>query len=271
MFIINAAALSDIGFSDTEGRINEDFVHIKNYETTAGKIILGLIADGAGSCNHQYIPSRLAAIQVEEAIERLCKTHLEEFLSCPHVFLQEAMISAGNALGAFRMADERNFNGFATSMSCVLIHNEQFAFAHTGNTRINLIRMSKKEPGKFDIKPLTIDHTKGMNEVNAGRMTFNEYHLHPSRLEVTGGLGTSMNPPIQTLPFSPLKSNDFILLTSDGIHNAIRPEIMAELIFKSGKCNEAVETLVEAAKTERYQDNMSALLFWIQPDAAKGV
>jgi len=259
------AAESNIGFTDdASDHIQEDFVHIKKYDTSEGEFYLGIIADGAGSYGTQFQPARLASIQVEESVGRLCKNNAKDFLSFPHLFLQEAMISAGNVLGAFRMADEQRYNGFATSMSCVLIHNNKFFFAHTGNTRIHLIRISKKT-GELELVQLSVDQTKGMEAVNNGEISFMEYHLHPARLEITGGLGISFNPKIQTFKNIPFEENQFILLTTDGIHNAIRADVILEILKRSQTCEEVVKTLILAAKTEKYEDNMAALLLWNTP------
>ena len=256
------AAASDLGFADPELYVNEDFVFIKEFNTDEGVVVLGIVADGAGSNGQtKFQPAALATIQIVESIERLCQTNVADFLSCPQVFLQEAMVSASYTLGAFRMADPQRYSGFATSLSCICIYNNNFAFAHTGITRIHLIRSSKKEAGKYDVLQLTRDQTKGMDEVDNGRLSFNEYHLHPSRLEVTGGLGTTVTPRIQTFA-GQLKLNDFVLITSDGIHDALRPDVMFELLKRSRDCDEAVKTLIVAAKTEQYQDNMAAALFW---------
>lgn len=267
------AAASDIGFADVESHVNEDFVHVKEFETNEGVVTFGVVADGAGSTTdgNRFQPAVLAAIQVEEAVERLCKNNVSEFLSCPQVFMQEAMVGASYTLGAFRMANEQRYSGFATSMSCVLIYENgtKFAFAHTGNTRINIIRANKKNDGAFDVRLLTKDQTKGWEEVEKKNLTFAEYHLHPSRLEVTGGLGLSVTPTIQTFSAT-LKENDFILMTSDGIHNAIRPDVMFELLKKCENCEEVVQSLIRSAKIEQYEDNMAAVLFWNAPAVQQG-
>lgn len=256
--MIQSYANYDIGFIEPDHNVNEDFARVKLFNHPQGDIFFAVVADGAGSNGTQYQPAILAAVQIEEAVERLCRKYPAEFLSSPHVFLEEAMTSASNSLQSFKIADEQHYNGFATSLSCVVIHNNRFSFAHTGNTRIHLIRNG-------NIKQLTVDQTRGMQDVNDGKISFTEYHLHRSRLEILGGLGLSATPKIQTFS-SVFKENDIMLLTSDGIHCALRPDAMLEILSKCNTCEDSVESLIKCAKMEKYPDNMSAVLIWNMPE-----
>lgn len=259
--------VSDVGYADADNYVNEDFVHVKEFDTAEGKITFGVVADGAGSLGQiaRFQPAVLAAIQVEEAIQRLCEENANDFLKCPHVFLKEAMVSASYTLGAFRMCDEQKYSRFATSMSCILFHGDRFSFAHTGNTRINLIRRSKTKSDTHDIKLITRDMTRGMELVKTGKISFNDYHLHPARLEVTGGLGHTVTPDIQVMS-ARIQQEDIFLLTTDGIHSALRPDAMFEFLKRAESCDDAVATLVAAAKSLKYEDNMTALIFWHKED-----
>ena len=76
---------------------------------------------------------------------------------------------------------------------------------------------------------------------------------------ITGGLGVVVDPIIQTYS-GKIKDLDFLLMTTDGIHYAVRPEPMAELVIRSEKSEDAVNSLVTAAKSLQYNDNMSAIV-----------
>lgn len=52
-------------------------------------------------------------------------------------------------------------------------------------------------------------------------------------------------------------------MTTDGIHYAIRPEALSDIVLQSGTCSDAAKSLIEAAKIEKYPDNMSALIAYI--------
>lgn len=50
-------------------------------------------------------------------------------------------------------------------------------------------------------------------------------------------------------------------MTTDGVHYAIQPQAMAEIILKSQDCEMAAYNLVDAAKNIiKYPDNMSAMV-----------
>lgn len=251
---------SDVGYNR---EINEDFIHCREIDKN-NNILFAVIADGAGTMSSKFQSAPLAALQIESAIERIYETDPDALFDYPSTFLTEAVISAGKTIGTFRVVDEERYAGFATSISCVLILGKRMIIAHSGNTRINLFRYIPKSE-QYNCLQLTKDDTKGMELVEQGKLTFAEYHLSAERLQVTGGLGLSSVPKVQTREME-LKDNDFILMTTDGIHNAIRPDVFFEIIKRSVNCEETATTLVEAAKIEKYEDNMSALLLWNKGD-----
>jgi len=250
--------VNDIGYNR---EINEDFIHVKEIDKN---IIFSIVADGAGSISSKFQPASLASLHIESIIERVYLNSSDALEEYPDIFLKEAFNAAGRALGIFRVVDEEKYAGFGASVSCALIINNKIIVAHTGNTRINLIRKSTKHDG-FDCLQLTKDQTKGMELVDNKKMSFAEYHLSVERLQVTGGLGLAAVPDVQTFATT-LKENDFVLLTTDGIHDAIRPEIFFEFIKNSSNCEDAVKALVNAAKMEKYEDNMAGILLWNKGD-----
>lgn len=248
------AGISDVGYNR---EINEDFIHIKEIDSEKG-IFFAIIADGAGTISNKFQAASIASLQIESVIERLCTSSPDILYEYPEAVLSEAFHSAGRTLGLFRVIDEEKYSGFAASVTCVFIVGNKLTVAHTGNTRANLFRYKN---GKYNCLQLTKDQTKGMELVDEGKMSFNDYHLSAERLIITGGLGLSAEPNIQTSSVT-LKPNDFILLTTDGIHNAIRPDVFFEIIKRSVNCDETVKTFVEAAKLEKYEDNMAAIMLW---------
>jgi len=254
------AGISDPGYNRT---LNEDFVHVKEFDKN---VYFAVVADGAGSINSKFQPGALAGLQIEENLKRIHQENPDALNDYPEIFLREAMIAASYSLGTFRMVDEETYAGFAASVSCVLLDHSKVTLAHSGNTRINLMRLNKKT-SNYDIVLLTKDHTKGIEKVDKGEITWEEYHLDPARLEITGGLGMMAQPNIQTFS-TKLRNNDFLLLTSDGIHNALRPEHFFEILKRSNDCEETVKALIMGAKQEQYDDNMSAVLIWYSEDQA---
>ena len=52
-------------------------------------------------------------------------------------------------------------------------------------------------------------------------------------------------------------------MTTDGIHYAIRPEALSDIVLQSGSCADAAKSLIEAAKLEKYADNMSVIVAYV--------
>ena len=244
----------DIGF---QRNVNEDFLSVKELDEDT---IIAFAADGSGSTGSTFQPASIAVVEVLRIVERLFEDHKDEFLEHAEVFLEEAFRTAGRVLGSFQTANEELYNGYAASMACCLFHKNELIFAHTGNTRINLLRRNRKT-NEVQITLLTKDQTEGQKLIDQGKCSFDEYHLRSERLVITGGLGIAAVPTVQTFRIS-LRDNDFILMTTDGIHYAIRPDAMLELLRHCQTCEEGVKTLVAAAKELEYADNMTALLFW---------
>lgn len=189
-----------------------------------------------------------------------------EFISCifegnkkylledAEFFLKMAMLQANRLLGAFKMGNEEKYAGYASSVTCCLMmENGRFSVAHSGNTRLYIIRNGK-------ISQLTKDHTKAAKLLDEGKIDIETYHVHPDRLSVTAGIGVVLEPDIQTFT-GKFKENDLLLMTTDGIHYALQGDAIAQIVLESRDTVSATASLVEAAKNiVKYPDNMSAIL-----------
>lgn len=252
------AGESDVGFQRT---VNEDFLYVKELDDDT---VLAVVADGAGSTGSAFQPASIAVLEIVNVVKRCYQEAPSVFIENAELFLVEAFRTGGRVLGAFQTANEELYNGYAASVACCLIHKKEMIFANTGNTRINMVRKNKKT-GEAQITLLTKDQTAGQALLDAGKLTFKEYHLSPERLKITGGLGVIAVPEVQTFRM-PLRDNDFILMTTDGIHYAVRPDAFLELLRRCETCQDGVRSLIFAAKELEYADNMTAVLLWNLPD-----
>ena len=153
------------------------------------------------------------------------------------------------------------YAGFGSGVTCcVCTEQGKITFAHTGNSRIYLIRVHAKDKIP-SIRQLTRDHTKAQKLLDEGHISSEHYHTHPDRLVITSCLGVHSDPVIQTYTGN-LKKDDILLMTTDGIHYAIIPDAIMQLVIAAENCDGAVRTLIEAAKMQKYPDNMSAIVLW---------
>lgn len=253
---------SDVGY----GRdANEDSVSVLELDDNH---IFAVIADGTGSHGAGDLqPALIATKCVNDLVKRTFDTNPAAFTDNAESFLKEALLSANQVLGAFKIANEEIYNGYASSMTaCFISSDRTFSCAHTGNTRLYLIRVHPKDGGII-VKQLTQDQTRGMKLIREGTLKAEDYPFSPERLVILGGLGMVSEPTIQTFS-GKIKEKDFLLLTTDGIHYSIRPEPMASLVIAASQCDDAVKALAEAGKTLKYNDNMSSIVIYAVPDDA---
>lgn len=255
---------SDVGYAR---EYNEDYIQVIELDENN---LFAMVLDGTGSKGQPLKPAAIVSNEISLLIHKIFDQDKELFLENTELFLDVFLSCANRVLGGFKLSNEDLYGGYATAITCCLFdENQKMTFAHAGNTRLYLLRESKKAGSVPVLKQLTQDHTSGAKMVGIGEITQEEYHTHPSRLDIYSGMGVITNPLIQTFS-TKLKKNDIILMTTDGIHCAIRPEIITQFILQSENTEKAAETLILGAKTVKYVDNMSAVIVW-NPDNKAGV
>lgn len=246
---------SDIGY---KREINEDYINIVELDNST---LFAAVADGAGSKCSTLQPASIAAAEIFQEIQRIFQQDKALFLEHTDLFLRETIGMANRVVGAFKMGNEELYAGFGTGFTCcVCMADGKFTFAHVGNSRIYLIRLHPKDRTPT-IRQLTQDHTQARQLLDAGLLAPEHYYSHPDRLVVTSCLGVTSEPIIQ-INSGRLKPDDILLMTTDGIHYAIIPNAIMQLVIGSQTCDNAVHALIEAAKMQKYPDNMSAIVIW---------
>ena len=249
----NLGAASDIG---VERESQEDFVQFRELDNDN---LLAVIADGTGSAKGYLQPAVIASMNIIQEIEQIYNESKEMLLYYVDFFLKRALLHANQVLGAYKMGNEETFSGYATSLTVALFTADNRAhIAHVGNTRFYILRNSK-------IIQLTKDQTKAQELLDAGEIDEQTYYVHPYRLNITDGLGISTLPNISNICVS-ITDTDLFLMTTDGIHYAIRPENMKELVLSGQDVVPACNNLIDAAKNIiKYPDNMLSLIHISEP------
>ena len=251
---------SDCGY----GReVNEDFF---DFVVLAEDVLFAAVADGAGSRQNGLgiQPAVVAISEITETIRRLYAFDPDMFLAHPTEMLLEALHVANRVIGAFKVANDPLYSGFGVCLSCCLVyHNSSFCFVHCGNTRIHILRL--QADGGPRIIQLTQDHTKAAELLQEEIIKGEEYYAHPARYIFTSGIGIAAAPEIQSYA-GKLKKGDLLLLTTDGIHYAIRPEAIGDIVLRAGNWSAATQGLADAAKMLKMEDNATAALIFIHSD-----
>ena len=244
----NLGAASDIGY---ERESQEDFVQFKELDENN---MLAVIADGTGSIKNYLQPGVMVGMSIINDISDIYKENKDLFISNPLFFVKRAVINANNFLGAFKLGNEELLSGYASSITVALFtEDNRIHLAHSGNTRLYILRNSR-------IIPMTKDHTEAQVKFDEGEIDEETYYVHPGRLKLTSGIGLMTNPEIDCMS-GKLKEDDIIIMTTDGIHYAIRPEHIMNIVFESQDVVPACNNLINAAKNIiKYPDNMSAIV-----------
>ncbi len=248
---------SKVGFKREN---NEDFLLVKEFDP---ETVLAIIADGAGSEPSKLQPAQLACRKISEMIERVYDRGggKELLIRNAEVFLKEAVMMVNQILGAFRTANEEIYSGFSAALTCVLFSSEEkesrMSLVHTGNTRLYLIR--RDSGGNAAIRQMTKDQTEAQILVDDGKISEEQYYFHEARAKLICPLGSFEMPQIDSFS-GKIRRDCLFLMTTDGIHCAIRPEPMASLVLENPNFDEACVTLCNAAESLKSNDDYGAIL-----------
>ena len=241
--------------------VNEDFVFVKEL---GDNILLAIIADGNGSSPSSLQPAQIAARQLGSFIENIYDGGKNSGMLIDHssLFLREGLLSVNSSLGAFRTANEEMFSGFSCALTCALFGTDsngvdRMSYAHVGNTRMYLIRGGAD--GNAAIRALTKDQTVAQRLLDDKKIDEEQYYFIPERNQLLCPLGMFSSPQIDTFS-GKIKKDCIFLLTTDGVHYAIRPDAMAALVLENDNLDNASETLCNAAESLKYNDDYGAIL-----------
>ncbi len=240
-------ANSDIGNSR---KLQEDYMFCKEYDGN----LLAVIADGSGTTDDRLQPAVMAVNNIIDEINDLYQNEYQIFMDNTLLFIRRALLNANKVIGALKISNEEFYSGYSASVTALFIkENGKMCYAHAGNTRLYLIRNAQ-------MTCLTEDHTVAMEKLSKGELSDEQYYVTDDRLKLTSGVGILAEPDIY-FQEGGIKPQDILLLTTDGIHYAIRQEPMTRIILESADCDAASANLVEAAKNViHYPDNMTAIV-----------
>lgn len=246
------SGMSNVGY---RANVNEDYILFDD-RSFGDDMILVSIADGSGSKESLFRPSAIASNQIQKYMARIYEKDKDLLLNNTRLFLEESVLSANDVLCGFKLGNEEGRINFATSMTCMtLTRDGVLTFAHAGNTRLYLVRDERT-------MQLTKDHTIGQKLVDNGTITNEEYYTAIERLQIYNELGMMADPYVYTAQI-PLRKNDAVIMTTDGIHYNFRAEAFFDFLVSTKTIGEAAEKMINTAlDLRRYQDNISVNIVW---------
>ncbi|SDF39892.1 Serine/threonine protein phosphatase PrpC [Mucilaginibacter pineti] len=215
-----------------------------------GNFIIACVIDGVGG----YVGGEVAAEIARESI------------------LQELSYIAGDItpllVNTFNKANQKIYNKKLEdkgleNMACVLtlavidIKNNQFYYAHVGDTRLYLLR-------DHSLIKISKDHSFVGFLEDSGRLTEEAAMEHPKRNEINKALG--FNPNIGSdadfveTGHSPFLPGDMLLVCSDGLTDLVDKTQITRILTGDSTIQDKGQKLIDAANHKGGKDNVTVVL-----------
>jgi PPM family protein phosphatase len=238
--VSTAAARSEVG---RVREANEDRVLL--LEDAGHGVALYAVADGLGGHAGGAVASAMAVETLATQVRVLLAQH-----SPPRDVLVEAFRRANATIYAGAQGPDRA--GMATTCTAVLLHRGEAIVAHVGDSRASLLRGQA-------VRQLTTDHSVASELARHGGLTQAEIENHAQRHVLTRALGTAPDVAIDSTTEA-LRAGDILVLTTDGLHNAVPPDEIDLVVRTTRGLDEACQMLVGLANARGGLDNASAVV-----------
>lgn len=141
--------------------------------------------------------------------------------------------------------------GMGTTLTAVMLAGEAAFWAHVGDTRIYLYQEGA-------LHRMTEDHTMAGMLLKKGEITTEEARVHPYANVLTRCIGCERYEPDSGV-FYP-GEGDFVLLSSDGLHDLISDSRIADFLSTEADLAEKLAQMVSACLKAGGRDNITALI-----------
>jgi len=166
-----------------------------------------------------------------------------------------AAARAANAAVYARASERREESGMGTTLTALVVDEDQGHFAHVGDSRAYRLRDGVLEQ-------LSADHSLVGEMVREGRLTPEEAAAHPHRSVLSRALGTEAEVEIDRFSVD-LRSGDVLLLCSDGLTSEVSDDEIREMLGAATPA-EAARALVDAARAAGGHDNVTVVVIRIE-------
>lgn len=246
MLDVEFAQLSD------NGRVrphNEDYIgHVLpgTPEQVRSHGWLFVLADGVGGAQAGEVASQTAVESVLKGFRAAAKAEslsslLQRLVRAANAHVFEAAVASGPE-GA----------GMATTLVTCALRHDRAVVAHVGDSRCYLIRRGQATQ-------VTRDHTVASEHERLGLLSAKEAAEAESRHVLSRSLGSGLFVNVDIDDYQ-VFAGDILLLCSDGLHGAVKPSDMVDLVGDGSDLNSAARNLVSLANENDGSDNCSVQL-----------
>lgn len=245
----------EVGLASNIGRREyQQDVSIVSYENKNGDTkAIAILCDGMGGMSNGEIASNICVNQIFDDYRK------QQKIENPNQFLIEEAQKADSYVSSLTDKDGEPLNSGCTLIAAI-IDSKQLSWVSVGDSRIYVIRDD-------EMVQVTTDHNYMMilsEKVEQGEISMEEAISNPKKEALISYIGMCGLNLIDSNanPFE-LKSDDFVLMCSDGLYRTLSKEEMKYIIKNNyNNVSLAVQELVEAAVVNGSvnQDNTSAIL-----------
>jgi len=239
--IVEEAGLTDVG---RQRHTNED----RYFEAAP----LFAVADGMGGARAGEVASQIAVDEFAEQTDSGGSP--EERLA--------AIVKSANRKIYERSQSDESHAGMGTTLTAVLVHDQEVSLGHVGDSRAYLFRDD-------ELERLTEDHSLVEELMRMGKLSPEEAESDPRRSIITRALGPEPEVDVETFTY-PAKDGDVYLLCSDGLTGMLPEERVAEILRARSSLEQAARALVDDANARGGKDNITVLLFKLAEEVTEG-
>jgi serine/threonine protein phosphatase PrpC len=236
---------------ESVGKTDPGRVRRRNEDAFVVDPPLFAVADGMGGAQAGEVASRLAAAAFREYREA------DELAPEQRV---AAIIKEANRRIYDRARTDSEVSGMGTTVTAALLGDGRVVIGHVGDSRAYRIRDGR-------LAQLTEDHSLVADLMRSGRLTAEEAEGHPQRSVITRALGTDPDVDVDTLVVE-AEAGDLFLLCSDGLSTMVSDAEVLQVVERAGSLDDAARDLVRAANSGGGEDNVTVVLFRLDPDEA---
>lgn len=247
------------------GRTDVGCVRKHNEDNLLMETALGLfvVADGLGGHAAGEVASQIVVDKVgqfiAETVEQDRTWPLEYDVALPFDGnrLKAALMLSDQAIVEDIKANPERESMGSTVVAC-LVHGAKITLVHVGDSRAYLLN-------KQGIQQITRDHSWVAEQVANGILTPEEARKHPFRNVITQALGNGgdLDVAVQELEAEEM---DRLLLCSDGLSGMVPDGLIWKIVDESPSLEIAVERLVEKARENGGEDNITVVIVGFDPE-----
>jgi protein phosphatase len=143
--------------------------------------------------------------------------------------------------------------GLGSTVTAVLIQNDQACIANVGDSRTYLLRDKQ-------LTPLTKDHSLVARLVESKQIEPEDVYTHPQRNLIYRSLGAGHKTVEVDIFYETLLPDDTLLLCSDGLWEMVHHEDLKRVLIEQNDPRKACDTLINLANKNGGEDNITAIV-----------